>query len=251
MAVTTEQLRDIHILPRAEGTSTGLRGVLGVPEGEGPFPAVVVVHEAFGVDAEMRTHVAHLASLGYLALMPDLYSMGGARRCLLATARAFRAGTGRAFADIESARQQLLTHPDADGSVGILGFCLGGGFALLSAADRGFDVAASNYGLLPGDLDAALERACPVVGSYGGADRTLPGAAAKLEEVLTRHGIPHDVKEYPGASHQFLNTGPNGPVAFRPFVRLSGFGPDPEAAADAWRRIDAFFREHLGARGDA
>ncbi|MEO8527983.1 MAG: dienelactone hydrolase family protein [Pseudolysinimonas sp.] len=245
MAVSPAQLRDIHIPRRAEGASPALRGVLGVPDGPGPFSAVVVIHEAFGADEQMRLQVAKLASLGYLTLMPDLYSMGGARRCLIATTRALREGTGRAFADIESARALLLDRPDANGSAGVLGFCMGGGFALMTAADHGFDAAASNYGLLPQDLDAALEHACPIVGSYGGRDRVLKGATAKLETVLTRHGIPHDLKEYPGAGHQFMNTQVNGPVLFRPFARVSGFRPNPDAAADAWRRIDAFFSEHL------
>ncbi|MEO5535364.1 MAG: dienelactone hydrolase family protein [Pseudolysinimonas sp.] len=245
MAVSATQLRDIHIPGRAEGGSPELRGVLGVPEGTGPFPAVVVMHEAFGADEQMRLQVAKLTSLGYLTLMPDLYSMGGTRKCLIATARALRSGTGRAYADIESARVLLLERPDANGSVGVIGFCMGGGFALMTAADHGFDAAASNYGLLPRDLDAALEHACPIVGSYGGADRSLKGAAAKLETTLSRHGIPHDLKEYPGAGHQFMNTTVNGPAVFRPFARVSGFGPNPDAAADAWQRIDAFFREHL------
>lgn len=233
------------VIPPIEGASPSLRGVLAIPEGKGPFPAVVVAHEAWGADDQMRGHVAHLARLGYLVVMPDLYSEGGVARCMISTARAFRAGRGRPVADLESARRFVVAHPAAAGPVGIIGFCLGGGFALLSAQDAGFDAVSANYGLLPGDLDAALEHACPVVASYGGRDRSLPGAAAKLEEVLTRHAIPHDVKEYPTASHQFLNTGPNGPVLFRPFTRISGFGPDPEAAADAWERIDAFLRKYL------
>lgn len=241
-------LEDVAIPPVAEGASPRLRGVLGVPDGAGPFPAVVVIHEAFGVDDQMRGHVARLADLGYLTLLVDLYSEGGPAKCIFATARALRQGKGRPFADIESARRMLAQHPAASDRVGVIGFCMGGGFALLSARDAGFSAASVNYGLLPDDLDAALEGACPVVASYGAKDRSLPGAAAKIEAVLARQGTPRDVKEYPEASHQFLNTAVNGPRFFRPFVRISGFGPDPVAAADAWERIDAFFRDHLGAR---
>ncbi len=105
--------------------------------------------------------------------------------------------------------------------------------------------AAVNYGQLPRDLDAAVVGACPVVGSYGGNDRTLRNAAAKLDGGLTKAGVVHDVKEYPGAGHAFLNDTENGPRALRPLFRVAGMGPRPEAAADAWKRIEAFFAEHL------
>ncbi len=248
MAITVSDPIDLVIDTPLEGTSDVLHGVLGVPEGSGPWPAVVVVHEAFGIDAEMRKQVAHLASLGYLALMPDLFSNGGMRRCLVGTMRAMRSGTGRAFHDIEAARTWLLARPDANGSVGVIGFCMGGGFALMTASGHGFDAAASNYGMLPTELEVTLENACPVVGSYGGKDSSLKGAAAKLESTLTAAGVVHDIKEYPGAGHSFLNQAASGPGWMRPLARVMNLGPEPESAVDAWQRIDAFFREHLTTR---
>lgn len=235
---------DIVIDTTTAGASPVLRGILGVPDGIGPWPAVVVVHEVFGIETEMRRQVAKLASLGYLAVMPDLFSDGGARRCLVATMKAMRSGTGRAYLDIEAARQWALARPDANGSVGVIGFCMGGGFALMTAAS-GFDAASSNYGMLPRDPDDALAGACPVVGSYGGSDSSLKGAAATLTATLTRQGVTHDVKEYPGAGHSFLNEAAAGPAWFRPLTRVMKMGPNPDAAADAWERIDSFFREHL------
>jgi carboxymethylenebutenolidase len=233
-------------LPDAEGGSTGLRGVFAVPEGEGPFPGVVLIHEAYGITDVMRRQVAHLASLGYLAVMPDLYSQGGARRCLVATVRALRTGEGRAFVDLESAREFLAARDDSTGRVGVLGFCMGGGFALVAASGHGFEVASANYGMLPRDLDDDLGGACPIVGSYGGRDGSLKGAAQKLVGALTRLGVPHDVKEYPSAGHSFLNDAESGPAAARLRTRrILGAGPETVAAADAWLRIDAFFREHL------
>lgn len=243
MALNAGTLVNVVISSGVDGGSRELRGVLAIPDGPGPFPSVVVVHEIFGIDDQMRGQLTHLARLGYLALMPDLYSQGGARRCLVATMRAMRSGTGRAYVDIASARDWLLARPEADGSIGILGFCMGGGFALMSAAS-GFDVAASNYGMLPADADQ-LEGACPIVGSYGGKDRSLPGAAAALESALTERGVVHDIKEYPEASHVFMNEKLSGPLWLRPIVRVAGYGPHPESAVDAWARIDAFFREHL------
>ena len=234
-------------LPDLDGGSVGLTGVLAVPEGSGPWPGVVLVHEAYGVTDVMRRQVVRMAEAGYLALMPDLFSQGGARKCLVATFRALRSGEGRAFVDIENARAFLAARPDSTGVTGVLGFCMGGGFALLAASDRGFGAASSNYGMLPRDLDA-LENACPIVGSYGGRDHSLTGAAAKLSAALTAHNVPHDVKEYPDAGHSFLNDAESGPAFSRLLTkRILGAGPNPEAAADAWRRIESFFGEHLAA----
>ena len=240
-------LEDIVLSYDVDGMSKNLEAVLGIPDGEGPWPAVVVMHEIFGIDEEMRKQVAHIASLGYLALMPNLFTEGGMRRCVSATMRALSRGTGRAYADIESARQTLLADPRSTGRVGAIGFCMGGGFALMTA-DSGFDAAAVNYGILPEDLDTALDGACPLVTSYGGKDVTLKNATAKLDAVLTAKGIPHDSKEYPDAGHVFMNERLNGPAVIRPLVRVMNFGPEPVAAADAWKRIDAFFGEHLAAR---
>lgn len=234
------------VLPDAHGGSRGLTGVLAVPEGAGPWPGVVLVHEAYGVNEVMRRQVAHVASLGYVALMPDLFSEGGPRRCLVATFRALRAGEGRAFVDIDTARSFLTARDDGTGRVGVLGFCMGGGFALAAAAGHDFDVSSVNYGVLPRHLDDDLRGACPIVGSYGARDHSLTGAAAKLDDTLTRIGVTHDVKEYATAGHSFLNDAESGPAAVRLLTRrFLGAGPEPVAAADAWGRIDAFFGEHL------
>lgn len=242
------EITDVDIEDTVPGASAGLTGVLGVPAGSGPWPGVVLVHEAFGISDLMRRHVERMARAGYLALLPDLFAEGGARKCLLETFRALATGQGRAFADLESARQALMARTDCSGRVGVLGFCMGGGFALV-AASRGFDVSSVNYGRLPKDLDATLAGACPIVASYGGRDKSLPGAARKLDTALTRLGIHHDVKEYPTAGHSFLNEAETqGPVLRFTVNRILGVGPNPDAAADAWRRIDAFFAEHLGTR---
>lgn len=233
-------------LPDVQGGSRGLRGVLAVPDGPGPWPGVVLVHEAFGLSDIMRRQVERMASAGYVALMPDLFSDGGARRCLTATMRSMRSGEGRAFVDIENARSVLASRADATGTTGILGFCMGGGFALVAASGHGFDVASANYGYPPSDLDDDLRGACPIVGSYGAKDLTQRGVAAQLEESLTRLGVPHDIKEYPNAGHSFLNDAPTGPRVLRLVTkRILGAGPEPESARDAWGRIEAFFAEHL------
>lgn len=240
--VSDIDLRDAGV----PGTSQNLRAVLAVPGGPGPWPAVVIVHEAFGLTDVMRRQAIRVAQAGYLAIMPDLFSDGGARRCLIATFRAIAAREGRAFADVEAARRMVLSRDDCTGRVGLLGFCMGGGFALAAASGRHFDVVSANYGQPPSDLDEALAQACPIVGSYGVRDRSLRGAAEKLEAALTTAGIPHDIKEYPTAGHSFLNDADTGPRALRRITRrILGAGPDPVATPDTWERIERFFGEYL------
>ena len=233
------ELRDVQITPE-------LRGVIAVPEGPGPWPAVVMVHEVFGIDDAMRAQLTRLASAGYVVLMPDLFSRGGARKCLTATFKALTNGTGQAFIDVEDAKANLLARPDTTDKVGVIGFCMGGGFALLLAS-RGYDASAVNYGMMPKNVDAALEGACPIVGSFGGKDKQLTGATATLQRVLTDKGIAHDIKEYPEAGHAFMNPHQAGGPVFGTLLRISGAKPNPEAATDAWARIERFFGEHLSA----
>ena len=212
------------------------------PVGDGPWPGVVVLHESFGLNDDIRQQADRLAAAGYLALAPDLFSDGGRLRCLRATFRAAMSGRGKAFDDIETARTWLAGHESCTGRVGVIGFCLGGGFALLTAA-RGFDASAPNYAHLPKDLDGALDGACPVVASYGGKDKTLRGTAATLEAGLEHAGVEHDVHEYPDAGHSFLNRhdlGPGGAL-----LRVAGIGYHEPSAEHAWGRILRFFEVHL------
>ena len=224
--------------------SRELRGYLARPQGAGPFPGVVVVHELFGLTDEMRGQADRLAAAGYLAVAPDLFSDGGARRCLVATFRALFSGRGKAIEDIDAAREFTRAHDECTGKVGIIGFCMGGGFALVTA-NRGFDVAAPNYGMPPRDAETALAGACPVVASYGGKDVSLRGAAGKIERALETLDIAHDVKEYPSAGHSFLNTEYFGPGPTHAVQRIVNVGPDPQAAPDAWERIETFFARYL------
>jgi carboxymethylenebutenolidase len=228
------------------GGSPSLHGYLAKPLGNGPWPGVVAIHEALGLNDMVRRQADRLAGAGYLTLAPDLFSDGGAARCLVGTFRDMFRGTGKAVADIEAARLHLLADDRCTGKVGIIGFCMGGGFALVTA-NTGFDAAAPNYGQLPRNTQQALAGACPMVASYGGKDVILRGAAHKLEATLDTLGVEHDVKEYPTAGHSFLNDEYFGPRVLHSVQRIAKVGPDPLAAADAWQRIETFFAEHLGA----
>lgn len=215
---------------------------LARPDGSGPHPGVVVLHEVLGLTDDIRAWADRFADRGYLALAPDLFHWGPTVRCLLAAFRALNAGRGRAFAEIDAARRHLAGLPDCSGRVGVAGFCMGGGFAL-AMAPRGFAASAVNYGPLPGDPARALAGACPVVASYGGRDRMFRGAARRLEATFDELGVEHDVAEYPEASHSFLN---HHDGAFGTIVdRVTGIGYVSSAAEDASRRLFAFFARHL------
>jgi carboxymethylenebutenolidase len=224
--------------------SQPLHGYLATPTGAGPWPGVVMIHEIFGLDDVMRRHADRLAGWGYLTLAVDLFSSGSTVRCLASTMAAMVRGRGRAFNDIAAARDFLTASVDCTGKIGVAGFCMGGGFALLTA-NTGYGAAAVNYGMLPRDLDTALAGACPIVGSYGRRDPLNRGATRKLKETLERAGIRHDVKEYPTASHAFLNDAEAGPRLIQPLFRIAGIGPDPDAADNAWQRIECFFAATL------
>lgn len=224
-------------VPVAGGT---LRAYLATPDGTGPWPGVVVIHEIFGLTDDIRRQADRFAAQGYVALAPDLYDWGTTARCLIATVRTMLTGHGRALEDIQHARRFLADRDDCTGNVGVVGFCLGGGLAIL-VSPEGFGAAAPNYGQLPREINERLRGACPMVASYGAKDRPLKGAAAKLESVLNELGVDNDVKEYPEASHGFLfeHTGKAGwtePVLVK---------YDAEAAEDAWDRIFAFFDKYL------
>lgn len=229
------------------GGSQELRGYLARPRSGEPWAGVVVIQDSLGLTDDIREQADRLAAGGYLAFAPDLYS-GRGLRCVLATLRASRSGEGAAYADIEAARKWLLAQPGCTGRIGIIGFCMGGGFALLSAPRFDFAASAVSYGEVPADARERLAGSCPMVASYGGRDRTLPGRAQRLERALTELGIQHDVKEYPDAGHSFMNRINFGP-ALRPVVRFVGFDYHHPSAEDAWHRILTFFDEHLAGAG--
>jgi carboxymethylenebutenolidase len=220
-----------------------LKGYLAKPIGEGPWPGVVVIMDALGVSDDIKLQADRLAAAGYLAFAPDLYS-GRGIRCVLATLQASRAGSGEAYENIEAARQWLDAREDCTGKIGVIGFCMGGGFALLCAPRYDFQAASINYGEVPKDAAERLAGACPIVASYGKRDRALPGRAERLERALTELGVEHDVKEYEHSGHSFMNRITFGPI-FAPVVRFAGLNYVHADADDAWRRVLEFFETRL------
>jgi carboxymethylenebutenolidase len=222
---------------------------LAAADHAGPWPGVVVIHEIFGLNDDIRRLSDRIAGMGYLALAPDFYGGGTWVRRMRPALRQLEAGRGDFFDAIDSARGWLAARDDCIGRVGVVGFSIGGGFALLAASQLDFAVASVNYGEVTDGAERALAGACPVIASYGGRDRATQGRPERLQRALAAAGVEHDVKTYPDAGHSFLST-ERYPLGVRTLGELMGMhaGPNAAAAEDAWRRIDAFFDVHLRRR---
>jgi len=229
--IQTEQLS----VPRPLGGAAPMQAYLARPSdgGSGRHPGVLVIHEIFGLNDNIRDITRRFARAGYVGLAIDLFA-GVNRAICLARVMAgifvtpLRNGT---VSELQLALEALQGQASVDARrVGVIGFCMGGSYALqLACVDGSLRAASVFYGQNPRPLEA-VARACPIVGSYPEQDFTA-GQGRRLEAALRRFAIPHDVKIYPGAHHSFFND--HGRVY------------DPAAAADAWSRTLAFFQDHL------
>ena len=229
----------------ADGST--LRAEFFPPVGEGVHPGVVVLHESFGLNDDIRRIARRFADAGYAALTPDLYSHGSRIVCLSRVmVDMLRGSPAREISDILAARDVLAARAEVDSErIAVAVFCQGGGFALIAGTQPGFAAAAVNYGEVPADR-SRLDGVCPVVASYGGKDRVFgPKMAARLERHLADLGVPHDVKTYGEAGHSFFSQvdGWQGWLARVPTPMAVGY--DGEAARDGWERMLSFFDEHV------
>lgn len=203
--------------------------------------AVVVLHELLGLNDDIRRITDRFAAAGYRAVAPDLYEGLGARPfCMARAMSAMTRGGGPVVPVVEAVAEHLRS--EGATQVGVAGFCMGGGFALLAAGRGRFDVAAPFYGLVPGR--EALVSICPTVASFGGRDRMFRGGAERLRRRLSDAHVPHDVKLYPDAGHSFMSEHPEWmrPLGGLPPLRAAHHH---ESAEDAWDRMLRFFDEHL------
>ena len=228
------------VFPSVDGKP--LPGVLTVPDGaDGPVPALLMIYEVWGMSDEMRRVARDLAADGYAVLIPDLFGAGPVRPlCVASTLRTMITGRGPALEVLESARRWLAARTEVDAArIGTIGFCMGGGFALLLARTGLYKVSAPFYGRVQ-----EMPRSCPVVASFGGRDGPMRGMPEKLVADLDALGVPHDVKVYPEAGHSFYTRTSGLKAKVLPHTPIHAEYHEA-SAVDAHRRIVAFFAEHL------
>src|SRR5690349_15491656 len=218
----------------------GPLGFLAQPDA-GPVPGVVIIPDVWGLSDHQRDIARRLAADGFAALAIDPYRKTGKGEITDPFAWI------RTLSDpviLETVQEAIDALPGR--KVGVMGFCMGGQYALLAACScRGLSACVSFYGMVRYEsgldparkprspLDAVADLRCPLLGLYGEEDAFIPVAdVAELRRRLAAAGKDADIRLYPGARHAFMND--TRPAAYR-----------PEAAADAWRRMLVFFRERL------
>lgn len=252
MSRTGDQTASIHTadvrFPLAEGITR--RAALARPQaGDRARPAVIVLHEILGLNDDIRRIARRFAESGYVALAPDLFEGAGPRPiCIVRAMRDLNRGRGRAFDEIEAARAWLAERPDVDGGrIGVAGFCMGGGFAILYARRAPVGAAATFYGQAPQRADT-LAGICPVAGGYGARDRVFAPQGDRLRRLLDELGVEHDIVTYPHCGHSYMNQH-SGWIAWLGRMGPMRVGYDESAAEDSWRRMLSFFARHLGSTG--
>jgi Dienelactone hydrolase and related enzymes len=219
-------------VPRADGNGV-MESFLAKPKDTGLFPGLVIIHEAFGLNDNIREIARQFAEQGYTALAVDLFSNRNRILCMLQAFHGMliRPLNNSVLSDLQSTMAFLRQQEGADKDrIGAVGFCMGGAYALqLAITEKGMKAASVFYGANPKPLQA-LAQSCPIVGSYPDKDFTTQ-AARELETVLIKNNVPHDIKIYDDTKHSFFSQ-QRTPV-------------EVEASKDAWQRMLAFFHEHL------
>jgi carboxymethylenebutenolidase len=216
------------------GDSTA-QAVLYLPQGAGPHPALIVIHEWWGLNDWIKQEAAGYAAKGYVALAVDLYRGKVATTPDLAHELSRGLPQDQGVRDLTAALSYLESRKDVSRDrIGAVGWCMGGGYALqLAIAAPSLRAVAVNYGSLATDKTALARIHAPVLGNFGGQDHGIPPEAVHaFEASMQSLGIPVDAKIYPQAGHAFEN--PNNAGGYR-----------AEDAADALARIDRFFAENL------
>jgi carboxymethylenebutenolidase len=216
------------------GTDTAT-GYLALPESAGQHPAIIVIHEWWGLNDWVKEQTQDYGAQGYVALAVDLYR--GKSAATAEDAHILMRGLpdDRGLRDLESAFAYLASRPDVNPhKIGAIGWCMGGGWSIKLAVDQpNLAAVVVNYGSLPTDPANISKIKAPVLGNFGADDQGIPPTAVKaFESALKADGRTVDIKIYDGAGHAFEN--PNNKQGYR-----------PEAANDASQRITAFFAKYL------
>jgi len=216
------------------GTSGEMRGYLVQPTGEGPFPAVLVIHENRGLNPYIEDVARRAAVEGFLAFAPDGLSPIGGYPGNDDDGKVMQRSLDRdkLTTDLLNGAMFLKNHPLSTGMLGATGFCFGGGVVNWLAVQMGPDLAAGVpfYGRSPDPADVARIEAAMMV-QFAENDPRINAGMEAYKAALTANGVTHEVHVYPGTQHGFHN---NSTPRY-----------NPEAAALAWERTVAFFRTHL------
>ena len=212
-----------------------VQGVLYTPSGNGPFPAIIVIHEWWGLNDWVKEQASKLAGEGYAALAIDLYRGKVAKTPDEAHELMRGVPEDRAKRDLHAAFAFLASQPKVKKDrVGAIGWCMGGGYSLdVALQEPTLAAAVINYGHLATDPEALKKINAPMLGIFGAQDRGIPVAdVRKFGEALDNMGKKIEIKIYDDAGHAFEN--PNNRDGYR------------EAdAADAWKRTADFLATTL------
>ena len=212
-----------------------VQAVLYTPEGKGPFPGIVVIHEWWGLNDWVKEQAGKLADQGYAALAIDLY------RGKVATtpdeAHEIMRGVpeDRAARDLHAAFEYLKSQPEVRKErIGSIGWCMGGGYSLdMALAEPSLAADVINYGHLAADEQSINKIKAPVLGIFGAQDRGIPVEdVKKFGQALKQAGNKVEIVIYPNAGHAFQN--PNNKSGYR-----------AEDAADAWKHTVDFLASTL------
>ena len=220
--------------PSPGGTSGTMRGYLVQPAGDGPFPAVLIIHENRGLNPHIEDVARRAAVAGFLALAPDGLSPAGGYPGNDDDGRALQQSLNSAELDqdmINSARF-LKSHELSNGRLGATGYCWGGGMTNRLAVTLGSDLNAGVpfYGAAAASEDVSkIEAAMLIV--YAGSDARINSMWPDYEEALRANNVSYEMQMYEGTLHGFHN---NSTPRY-----------NEAAAALAWNRTIGFFREHL------
>jgi carboxymethylenebutenolidase len=214
---------------------SGTNGYLALPTGTGPHPAIIVVHEWWGLNDRTRDDTDRLAYRGYVALAVDLYRGKSTTSPDVAHELMRGLPEDRALGDLEGAFAWLAARPDVDPSkIGVVGWCMGGGFALNLAVDQPkLRAVAVNYGRLVTSADKVAKIKAAFLGNFAGQDQGIQVADVQaFQKTLQQTNGDVDIKVYENDGHGFMNPG-----------NLKGY--DEASTKDAWSRIEGFFARTL------
>ena len=212
-----------------------VHGLLYTPSGKGPFPAILVIHEWWGLNDWVKEQASKLADQGYVALAVDLYRGKVATTPDEAHELSRGLPNDRAGRDLKAAYSFLQSQGNVKKNrIGAIGWCMGGGFSLdvaLQEPDLAADVI--NYGHLATDTNALKKINAPILGLFGAQDRGItPDDVKKFQSQLQQLGKKPEITIYPDAGHAFEN--PNNKEGYR-----------PKDAADAWEKTVQVLAAHL------